>query len=301
MKDYYAILGVPRNASQDDIKAAYRRLASQYHPDKLISKSESDKAEGEAKFKEASEAYEILSDTNKKNQYDNPRSRGSYSTGGGWGGPFSQNQLDEIIRQMRQQAGSFSRTLEINTRIPIKEAVDGAEMTFQVNGKKEVLKIPKGIPDGARIQIKTESGIDVIANISLVCEDGYVVVSAQNAKYQVDSSSGERTGVIETGAVETNVQVEAIDILTGSWIEVRDIVGKTYSVRLPSGFDIKQRLRVKGAGYYNWVVDKFEASKNRADMFIKIKPIFKSLKETDITKIDILHTLAHKIHDEQAK
>jgi molecular chaperone DnaJ len=78
MKDYYQILGVDRNASQEDIKKAYRKLALKYHPDK----TGNDKT-AEGKFKEASEAYETLSNQDKKAAYDNPFSRG------GGGDPFA--------------------------------------------------------------------------------------------------------------------------------------------------------------------------------------------------------------------
>ena len=66
-KDYYSILGIARNASSEDIKKAYRKLAIKYHPDK----NNGDK-ESERKFREVSEAYETLSDQDKKRRYDNP-------------------------------------------------------------------------------------------------------------------------------------------------------------------------------------------------------------------------------------
>ena len=64
-RDYYEVLGVSKDASQQDIKSAYRKLALQYHPDR-----NPDDAAAEEKFKEAAEAYEVLSDDNKKAQYD---------------------------------------------------------------------------------------------------------------------------------------------------------------------------------------------------------------------------------------
>ena len=68
-KDYYKILGVSKDASQDEIKKAYRKLAIKLHPDR----NPGDK-EAEAKFKEAAEAYEVLGDENKRKEYDNPHS-----------------------------------------------------------------------------------------------------------------------------------------------------------------------------------------------------------------------------------
>lgn len=81
-KDYYKILGVEKSASQDDIKKAYRRLANKYHPDK-----NPDNKEAEAKFKEANEANEVLSDTEKRKRYDQLGSNwNQYQSGGGQGG-----------------------------------------------------------------------------------------------------------------------------------------------------------------------------------------------------------------------
>lgn len=67
-KDYYSILGVSKDATADDLKRAYRKLAKQYHPD--AQHTEEDKKNAEAKFKEINEAYSVLSDENKRAQYD---------------------------------------------------------------------------------------------------------------------------------------------------------------------------------------------------------------------------------------
>jgi molecular chaperone DnaJ len=83
-KDYYEILGVTRNASQDDIKKAYRKLVVKYHPDKTGGNPDL-----EEKFREVSEAYDTLSDENKKRNYDNPRNQSNFGDFFNWGNPFS--------------------------------------------------------------------------------------------------------------------------------------------------------------------------------------------------------------------
>ncbi|KAG7455151.1 hypothetical protein MATL_G00253550 [Megalops atlanticus] len=85
MVEYYQILGVQRNASQEDIKKAYRKLALKWHPDK----NPDNKEEAERKFKELSEAYEVLSDANKRNIYDRYGKEGLTGSGGGGGGHFN--------------------------------------------------------------------------------------------------------------------------------------------------------------------------------------------------------------------
>ncbi|XP_064185512.1 dnaJ homolog subfamily B member 6-like isoform X4 [Anguilla rostrata] len=102
MVDYYHVLGVPRNASSEDIKKAYRKLALQYHPDK----NPDSKEEAERKFKEIAEAYEVLSDSSRRDAYDHGGSRGNRSTGIGgssaqrdfWDTPF--RNPDDVFRDI---------------------------------------------------------------------------------------------------------------------------------------------------------------------------------------------------------
>src|SRR5688500_3873402 len=91
-RDYYEILGVTKNASTDEIKKAYRKVAMQYHPDR----NPGDKA-AEEKFKEAAEAYEVLSDTEKKSQYDRYGHAGL--SGNGRGGYSGGMNMEDIFSQ----------------------------------------------------------------------------------------------------------------------------------------------------------------------------------------------------------
>ncbi|XP_018613429.2 dnaJ homolog subfamily B member 6a isoform X1 [Scleropages formosus] len=103
MVDYYQVLGVQRNASQEDIKKAYRKLALRWHPDK----NPENKEEAERKFKELSEAYEVLSDANKRSIYDRFGKEGLTGGGGGgryhngdhFGGGFTFRNPEDVFRE----------------------------------------------------------------------------------------------------------------------------------------------------------------------------------------------------------
>ncbi len=144
-KDYYAILGVSRNATQEEIKKAYRRVALKYHPDR----NPGDK-EAEEKFKEAAEAYEVLSDPEKRARYDR---FGSEAFSGGAGGFHDFNDIEDIFRHFSDIFGDFfgggfetrnttrstrrgprlkGTDLRINLQINLKDIVHGSERKIKV-------------------------------------------------------------------------------------------------------------------------------------------------------------------------
>ena len=146
-KDYYETLGVDKSASTQDIKSAFRKLAKKYHPD---NKETGD----EAKFKEISEAYQVLSDDQKRKTYDQFGSGAFDGTGpGGFSGgfqgfDFSDMGLDDILSQVfgggfssgfggRRSRGGSRQTrgsdIEVNLTIPFEDAVYGTEKSFEIN------------------------------------------------------------------------------------------------------------------------------------------------------------------------
>lgn len=140
-RDYYEVLGISKSASDDEIKKAYRQLAKKYHPDM----NPGDK-EAEAKFKEASEAYAVLSDPDKKHQYDQ-FGHAAFEQGGGAGGfDFNMGDMGDIFgdifgdlfggrRQQRSNGPMKGANLRTGIRITFEEAVFGTDKELELNLK----------------------------------------------------------------------------------------------------------------------------------------------------------------------
>lgn len=157
--DFYQILGVQESASQDDIKKAYRKLAAQHHPDK---------GGDTAKFQTISQAYEILSDPQKRAEYDYSKSgmdgtRFRFTSGDF--DPFNQmfggqNPFEHFFRRnAEQQIRKKNRDLNIRIKIGFKQSYTGTdiEASYQMpSGKKEtvIIKVPEGIQSGQVIRYK---------------------------------------------------------------------------------------------------------------------------------------------------
>ena len=115
-KDYYKILGVEKNASEDDIKKAYKKLAMKWHPDRHVNDSEKEKKEAEEKFKEIAEAYDVLSDKEKRAQYDNPP-RNNWESFFDSMNPFKRKENTESVK--------IGRAIRLNITLTLEEAYKG--------------------------------------------------------------------------------------------------------------------------------------------------------------------------------
>lgn len=180
-KDYYAALGVERNASAAEIKKAYRRLAHQYHPD--ISRD----PEGEAKFKEVQEAYATLKDPEKREVYDQLGKRPpgqDFEPPPDWardfGGPgsFADVDLADLLAAFAARRGGHharrphrGQDVEATAPVTLEQVVDGAEIDlrlnlpeFDANGLRHHVprtfrvRIPKGASDGQRLRLAGKGG-----------------------------------------------------------------------------------------------------------------------------------------------
>ena len=124
-KNYYEILGVDKNASEDEIRSSYKKLALKYHPDRHVNDSEEEKKKAEEKFKEISEAYSILSDKEKRAEYDNPYT------------PF--NEYEEFFNRMnpfgRRNATKVGRAIRYNLTITLEESFRGIDKDIKLKRK----------------------------------------------------------------------------------------------------------------------------------------------------------------------
>ncbi|NIN92864.1 DnaJ domain-containing protein [bacterium] len=178
--DYYDILGISKGASADEIKKAYRKQALEWHPDK----HKDNKEAAEKRFKEINEAYQVLSDSQKRQAYDQ-FGHAAFSPGGMPGGgfpggtPFTQTgrygpftytytstggaspfagfdfgDPFEIFEQFFGGAGPFraARMPRYSITIEFMEAIKGVEKEIEIEGKKRKIKVPAGVDDGSRIR-----------------------------------------------------------------------------------------------------------------------------------------------------
>ncbi|MBO9556620.1 DnaJ C-terminal domain-containing protein [Cellulomonas sp.] len=262
-KDFYAVLGVPKDADAATIKKAYRKLAREKHPD-----HNPGDAAAEAKFKEIGEAYSVLSDTEQRQQYDQLRAMagGPRFTAGGrggaggfedvFGGMFGGAQggrtrystsgsanFEDLLGGLFGQGGGagFPRgpqqgaDLAASVTLPFRQAAEGSTVSLGVEGRTVNARIPAGVRDGQKIRLRGkgrpgEGGAPA----------GDLVISVSVTPHPVFSLDGEN--------VRITVPVAFDEAALGATIEVPTLDGSTVRVKVPEGTPSGRVLRVKGKG-----------------------------------------------------
>jgi molecular chaperone DnaJ len=269
-KDFYKVLGVAKDVSDADLKKTYRKLARQYHPD-----SNAGDAKAEARFKEISEAYSVLSDPEQRTEYDQIRAMGSgarftsgasgapggfddvfgsmFGGGGGGGGRRAgaqQGGFEDLLGGMFG-GGGFGRTsggyqgyggptrgrdLVANTTLDFLTAINGDTITLQPSGGKSIkVKIPAGVSDGQKIRLKGKGEPSPDGG-----ESGDLVLTVTVRKHPVF----ERDGL----NLRVDVPVTFVEASLGATVEVPTLGGEPVRLRVAAGTPSGRVLRVKGRG-----------------------------------------------------
>ncbi|MDW8093574.1 MAG: J domain-containing protein [Caldimicrobium sp.] len=279
-KDYYAILGIPRNATQEEIKKAYRRLAMKYHPDRNKGNKEA-----EEKFKEINEAYAVLSDPEKRKLYDMYGSA-EFERRYTQEDIFKNFDFENIFKDIGIDLSSFFRkgkrgervytfdlgdlfgnlfrttfgeeayspfgevyeTYQVELPITLEELLYGAEKEILIPGTYERLKvkIPSGIRDGEILKVKKKSGNRV--------REYYLKVSLNLPK-----------GVkIENGNLQMETEIPMTTFFLGGEIEITTPDGKRVRTKVPTLTKPGAKLRLKGLG--------LPQGAGRGDLFVVLFP-----------------------------
>lgn len=253
-KDYYAILGVSRNANEAEIKKAYRKMAAKYHPDKPTG--------DEAKFKEISEAYETLSDSEKRAMYDQFGSDYGQRHTSGFGGFEGQGpDFSDIFgsmfggggaqgfdgfggqRQARPQKGEDQ---SVAVMVTLAEAIEGVEKTINVqigdsrsashayDTKPLKVRIPAGVTQGQKIRVKGKgfNGFNGGPNGDVIIE----INLQKDPRFRVEGKD-----------VYVDLPVTPWEAALGAKVEIPTVKGKI-SMAIAPGTQSGTKLRIKGRG-----------------------------------------------------
>ena len=269
-KSLYKTLGLNENASSDDIKRAYRKLARKYHPD--INKDES----AVEKFKEINAAYEVLSDKNKKAQYDQ---FGDSMFGGQNFHDFAKGQqrggvdINDILREMFGGIGGFSSgfggiDLDINAQItiPFMTSILGGKHTVTTNNQRFDIRIPKGTKTGDTLRVRGKGNShqgrvgDLLIKLIVTASDEY--------KRKGDD-------------LYKTIDIPLKFAWFGGKIDV-EIPEKTLSLKIPLNTKNGQKFRLKGKGVVN------RKTALNGDLYLVANIILPDVEEMDSKVVEYL-------------
>ncbi len=278
MKNYYDILGVSEDASNLQIKRAFKEIAKKEHPDR---------GGDEAKFKEANEAYDTLKDTRKRQEYDTIRKYGKAGQGGHFtyrsGDFFGEDIFENFFSgfefggpgvRTRTFRRSPQRNKSINVRmaISIKEAMNNNEKTINYklpSGKEEfaTVKIPAGVQHGITFKFKG-MGDDSISNVPR----GDLMVQMT----VLDSDGYTRKG----NDLHTTKTISCFDAIRGCEVELKTLLDSVIKVKIPSGTQPGTLINCKGQG-----MPIHKTLNIRGNLYVKVMVLIPQLTKDDLKKI----------------
>ena len=250
-KDFYKVLGVSKDASDDDIKKAYRKLARKYHPD--VNKTK----EAEEKFKDISEAYDVLSKKEDRQKYDAIR-QFRFSTSGG--GPNNINDIFSMFGgaagQGGQPYGGYGQSPygnaggygyeeaprpengeDRNSKIslPLRQAVKGATVSLSVDGKKFKAHVPAGVKDGQKIKLAGKGKLGINGGKA---GDLYLHVTVKP----------DVTFSMRGHDIVMDLPVTVGQAVAGGKVEAKDIDGNPVTFKVPAGSSSGAEVKLAGLG-----------------------------------------------------
>lgn len=260
-KDFYAILGVSKDASEADIKKAYRKMARKYHPD-----TNSGDAAAERRFKDITEAHSVLSDPEDRQQYDGIRAMGSgarFSAGGGHGGP-NNGGFEDVFSNLfgggghrgsqappdfsdlfgggggfggfGQQAPRKGADRTASTSISFAGSIKGTTIGLREdNGEIIDVRIPAGIKDGQSVRVRGKGSPGTAGA-------GDLIVKVNVKPHAVFTR--------EENNIRIHAPVTFAEAALGGQIEVPTITGDTVKMKVPAGSSSGRTLRLKGRGVH---------------------------------------------------
>lgn len=242
-KDFYKILGVTKGVSDADLKKAYRKLAKQNHPDL----HPGDQA-AESRFKDISEAYDVLSDVTERREYDAVRAMGGGarfqaggrgSQGGGFEDVFSNFFGGGGFPSGGFGGGGFApqrgQDLTTSSSVDFIDSIHGTNIKLTVSGKPLTLKVPAGIQDGQKLKLKGKGQPSPNGG-----QAGDLVVTIKVRPHPVFTRDGDNVRVV--------VPVTFAEAVLGAVISVPVLGGEPVKLKVAPGTPNGRTLRVKGKG-----------------------------------------------------
>lgn len=287
-KDFYSILGVKKDVSEAELKKVYRKLARQYHPD-----SNPGDAKAEARFKEISEAYSVLSDKEQRAEYDQIRAMGSgarFTAGGAGGAGGFEDVFGGFFGGARPGAGSYSyqqagpqgyedifsmfggggqggfgrqqrgprkgQDINASTTLDFITAVRGDTVSLQTSdGKTVKVKIPAGVSDAQKIRVRGKGHPSPDGGAA-----GDIVLTVKVRKHPVF----ERDGL----NLRVQLPVTFTEAAFGATVEVPTLGGDPVKLKITPGTPSGRVLRVKGRGV--------QSSKGTGDLLAEVSVVVPS-------------------------
>lgn len=238
-RDCYEVLGVNKSASEKEIKKAYKKLAMKYHPDR-----NPDNPVAEEKFKEVKSSYEILSDPETRQEYDdfghqafaeNRRSAhsGFHHAGGNFNDIFGDMFGHQQTRQARPEKGS---DLLVKVQLSLEEAINGCQQDIKLPNNPQLLKItiPSGIAEGQRVRIANKGNPGTLG-----AARGDLLVEVELLEHDVFKRAGNDLYCL----IDLSFPTAAL----GGTIKVPTFSG-FINIKIPQGTQTGRKFRIKGKG-----------------------------------------------------